>query len=120
VVRRRASQEPIDNGGWSIFHIWWPVPSILNPAISPILRGQGERGRFGGYTNPRVKELAWEWLQAPNKAEQARLAEEIQQESFREVAVVPLGRDFIRTAYNSRLTGFLKAASSYPCNMRWT
>ena len=119
VVQRRASKEPIDRGGWSVFHTWWPAPSILNPATSPILRGQGDRGWFGWYTNPRVEELAGQWLQAPNEAEQARLAEDIQQESFREVPVVPLGRYFIRTAYNAKLTGFLKSASSYPWNVRW-
>ncbi|NKE43987.1 ABC transporter substrate-binding protein [Roseomonas frigidaquae] len=119
VVQRRVSKEPIDRGGWSIFHTWWPSPSILNPATSPILRGQGERGWFGWYSNPRVEELAAQWLQAPTEAEQAQLAEEIQQESFREVPVVPLGRYFIRTAYDARLTGFLKSASSYPWNVRW-
>jgi peptide/nickel transport system substrate-binding protein len=119
VVQRRASKEPIERGGWSIFHTWWPAPSILNPATSPILRGQGDRGWFGWYTNPRVEELAGQWLQAPTEAEQARLAEDIQQESFREVPIVPLGRYFIRTAYNAKLTGFLKSASSYPWNVRW-
>ncbi len=52
-------------------------------------------------------------------AEQARFPEEIQQESFRWVPVVPLGRYFNRAAYSARLTGFLKSASSYPSNVRW-
>jgi peptide/nickel transport system substrate-binding protein len=119
VVQRRTSKEPIERGGWSIFHTWWPAPSILNPAITPILRGQGERGWFGWYSNPRVEELTAQWLVAPDEAAQASLAEEIQQESYREVPVVPLGRYFIRTAYRAGLTGFLKAASCYPWIVRW-
>lgn len=119
VVQRRASREPVERGGWSIFHTWWPSPSILNPAISPILRGQGTNGWFGWYANPRVEALAEEWLTTGDEARQAQLAEEIQQESFREAPVVPLGRYFIRTAYRRGLTGFLKTASSYPWNIRW-
>ncbi|WP_426958635.1 ABC transporter substrate-binding protein [Muricoccus radiodurans] len=119
VIQRRASREPVERGGWSIFHTWWPSPSILNPAISPILRGQGANGWFGWYSNPRVETLAAEWLTAQDEASQARLAEEIQQESYREVPVVPLGRYFIRTAWRTGLTGFLKTASSYPWNVRW-
>jgi peptide/nickel transport system substrate-binding protein len=120
VVQRRTSREPPERGGWSIFHTWWPSPSILNPATSPILRGQGAAGWFGWYANPRVEQLAAEWLVAADAADQARLAEAIQQESFRQVPVVPLGRYFIRTAYRAGLTGFLKTASSYPWNVRWS
>jgi peptide/nickel transport system substrate-binding protein len=119
VIQRRASREPVERGGWSIFHTWWPSPSILNPATIQILRGQGSAGWFGWYANPKVEALAAEWLTTPDEEGQARLAEEIQQESFREVPVVPLGRYFIRTAYRTGLTGFLKTASSYPWNVRW-
>ncbi len=117
LVQRRASKEPVDKGGWSIFHTWWPGVSIINPAVSAILRGQGERAWFGWYGNPRVEQLAADWLLAPTEAEQRRIAEAIQAESFQAVPVLPLGQFFIRTAHRG-LTGMLKGTSPYPWNLR--
>ena len=31
LVQRRVSREPVEKGGWSIFHTWWPGISIMNP-----------------------------------------------------------------------------------------
>ncbi len=84
---------------------------------SPLVRGQGERGWFGWYRNDRVEQLASEWLVAPTEAEQKRLAEEIQTESFAQVPILPLGRFFIRTAHRG-VTGVLKSSAAFPWNIR--
>ena len=118
VVQRRASKEPIDKGGWSIFHTWWPSNTIANPATNPTLRGQGQQGWFGWYKNDRVEQLAAAWLVAPTEAEQARLAAAIQDESMQQVPIVPLGRYFIRTAYRADLTGFVRSSVSLPWGVR--
>jgi peptide/nickel transport system substrate-binding protein len=118
VVQRRASREPVDKGGWSIFHTWWPSYTIANPAVTPVLRGQGAQGWFGWYRNDRVEQLAAEWLLAPTEAEQARLAAAIQDESIRQAPIVPLGRYFIRTAYRSDLTGFVRSSINLPWGVR--
>jgi peptide/nickel transport system substrate-binding protein len=117
LVQRRVSKEPLDKGGWSIFHTWWPGIGIINPAVNATLRGQGERGWFGWYSNPKVEELAASWLVAETEVEQKRIAEAIQQESWREVPFLPLGQFFIRAAYRN-LTGVLKGTSPYPWNVR--
>jgi peptide/nickel transport system substrate-binding protein len=119
VVQRRASKEPPERGGWSMFHTWWPSVSIINPAVNATLRGQGERGWFGWYKNDRVERLAADWLQAATEAEQQRLADEIQRESFAEAPILPLGQFFIRTGYRSGLTGMVKGTSPYHWNLRW-
>jgi len=118
VVQRRASREAPERGGWSIFHTWWPGISIINPAVNATLRGQGERGWFGWYRNDRVEQLAAAWLQASAEAEQERLADEIQKESFENAPILPLGQFFIRTGYRSDLTDMLKGNSPYPWNLR--
>lgn len=118
VVQRRSSREPVERGGWSIFHTWWTAPSVTTPATAPGVRGQGAGGWFGWYANPRVEELNGEWLVADGEAEQARLAEEIQQESYRQIPFVPLGRYFIRTAHRAELSGFLRSGSCYPWNVK--
>jgi peptide/nickel transport system substrate-binding protein len=118
VVQRRASREPVERGGWSVFHTWWPGLSIINPAVNATLRGQGAQAWFGWYENARVERLAAEWLLADGEAEQKRIADEIQKESFENVPIAPLGRFFIRTAYRRDLTGFLKGTAPYPWNVR--
>jgi peptide/nickel transport system substrate-binding protein len=118
VVQRRASREPPERGGWSIFHTWWPGVSIINPAVNATLRGQGERGWFGWYENPRVEEAAAQWLLAETEAEQKRLAEVIQRESFENAPILPLGQFFISTAYRTGLSGFVQGSGAYPWNIR--
>jgi peptide/nickel transport system substrate-binding protein len=118
VVQRRASTESLDKGGWSIFHTWWPSVTIANPATNPTLRGQGQQGWFGWYKNDRVEQLAAEWLLAPTDAEQKKLAAEIQDESYLQAPIVPLGRYFIRTAYRANLTDFVRSSINLPWGVR--
>jgi peptide/nickel transport system substrate-binding protein len=118
VVQRRASREPPERGGWSIFHTWWPGVSIINPAVNATLRGQGDRGWFGWYDNPRVEDAAAQWLLAETEVEQKRLADVIQREAFENVPILPLGQFFISTAYRSGLSGFVQGSGAYPWNIR--
>src|SRR5690606_16538191 len=39
LVTRRASKEPVDKGGWNIFHTWWVGTDVANPAVNAPLRG---------------------------------------------------------------------------------
>lgn len=118
VVQRRASKAAPDAGGWSIFHTWWPSVSIINPAVNATLRGQGERGWFGWYSNPAVEDAASQWLQASTEEEQKRLADLIQRESFEKAPILPLGQFFIATAYRSGLSGFVPGNAPYPWNIK--
>ena len=55
---------------------------------------------------------------AETEAEQKRLADVIQRESFENAPVLPLGQFFIATAYRSGLTGFVPGNAPYPWNIR--
>ena len=44
LITRRAVKEPVDKGGWSIFHTWLVGPDMVNPAVEvPV--GDLDRGR---------------------------------------------------------------------------
>jgi peptide/nickel transport system substrate-binding protein len=118
VVQRRASREPIANGGWSVFHTWWPSLAVDNPAINQTLRGQGGKGWFGWYENPTAEELATKWLMAKDSAEQKAIAEAIQVDAFKQAPIVPLGQFFIPTAYRADLTGFVESTIPIMWNVR--
>ena len=44
VVQRRATKEPVEKGGWSVFHTWFTGGFILNPVVTAPFRGQGADG----------------------------------------------------------------------------
>ena len=73
VVQRRASKEPVEKGGWSVFHTWFTGGFIINPVVSAPFRGQGAGGWFGWYANPNIEQLTQEWLDAKD-ADQRRIS----------------------------------------------
>ena len=58
LISRRAVKEPIDKGGWNIFHTWLVGPDMANPAINYPMRGIGEKAWFGWPTDPRWRSCA--------------------------------------------------------------
>ena len=118
VVQRRTSREPVDKGGWSIFHTTGSSPGYSNPAVSTLVRGQGDKGWFGWWSSPKVEEMVEDWVAAPDAATQRRLADAIGDLALEQVATVPLGMFYTKTAYRSDLTGMLDGPAPYPWNLR--
>lgn len=118
VVQRRASREPVDKGGWSIFHTTGSASGWNSPAVSQPLRGQGTKGWFGWWNGPKLEAMVQEWLAAPDEASQTRLAQAIGAMGLEEAPSVPLGQFFIRTVYRKAITGLLQGPCPYPWNIR--
>lgn len=109
VVQRRASKEPVDKGGWSVFHTWFTGGFIINPVVSAPFRGGNNW--FGWYQNPKIEALTDQWLQAPDLAARKRIAASIQAENFAQVPTVTLGQFQIPTAYRRSLQGQVPCSS---------
>jgi peptide/nickel transport system substrate-binding protein len=118
VIQRRASREPVEKGGWSVFHTWGSGAAWANPAVSSIVRGLGADGWFGWWKGPHVEEMVSQWLDAPDDATRKRLSDEINKEALEGVATIPLGQSFIRTMYRTSITGVMPGNSPYPWNVR--
>ncbi|WP_137177897.1 ABC transporter substrate-binding protein [Roseomonas sp. AR75] len=108
VVQRRASKEPPERGGWSMFCTFWAGLDMFNPGVHQSLRGNGERAWFGWPTIPRIEELRQAWFDAPNLEAQQQICRQIQEVAFDQVPYLPLGQYFQATAYRRNLTGVLK------------
>ena len=119
LVQRRNSREPVEKGGWSVFHTWWFGTSLAHPAISTVIRGMGAKGWAGWYENATVETLTAQWLVAPDEAERDRLAEAIHRETLATLPSAPLGRFFINTAYRKELGGMLEGTTPMPWNLAW-
>lgn len=118
VVQRRTSREPVEKGGWSIFHTTWKSASIANPALNTNIRGQGDKGWFGWFDSPEIERQTAEWLDAASDADQQRLFDQIQRTAFDQAPVVPLGQFVQKTAFRADITGVLPGPAAFPWNVR--
>ena len=118
VVQRRPSKQPVEDGGWSVFHSFGSAASYANPATSSILREQGAAAWFGWPNNPKVEAMVQDWLAAPDEAAQHKVADAIGVQSLEDVSTVPIGQFFIKTAFRKEVTGIKQGIAPYPFNVR--
>jgi len=118
VIQRRNSREATDKGGWSIFHTTGPAAYYGNPAMSPLIRGQGEAGWFGWWKSDRAEALTQEWLFATDEPGQKKAATELGRLGMEEVATVPLGQFTLRTAFRNTITDVQDGTAPYPWGVK--
>ena len=104
VIQRRTSREPVEKGGWSIFHTTGSAPGYSNPAVSTLVRGQGEKGWFGWWSSPKAEEMVGTWLELADPGQRPRLANAIGDLALEDGATIPLGMFYVKTAYRKELT----------------
>jgi peptide/nickel transport system substrate-binding protein len=109
LITRRASKEPIDKGGWNLFHTWTAAPDMLSPALNIPLRANGDKAWFGWPKDPKLEELIDAWFKASDPSEQKKLADAVQEEAYKEVPYVPTGQFVVPTAYRKNLDGIIIA-----------
>jgi peptide/nickel transport system substrate-binding protein len=110
LITRRTSKEPIDRGGWSLFHTWGSAPDFFSPAVNIGIRGNGDKAWFGWPTDPKIETLIDAWFKAPDLAAQKQLAADIQVEAYtNEIPFVPTGQFVVPTAYRKNLEGIIVA-----------
>jgi peptide/nickel transport system substrate-binding protein len=110
VVERRASKEPLDKGGWSLFPYGAPASDYADPLFGTFLRGNGKGAWFGWPTDEKVETLRERWIDSGDPAEQHRLDAEIQLNAFETVPFIPMGQYLPPAAYGKNLKGVLKGA----------
>ena len=108
LITRRTSKEPVENGGWSIFHTWWVGPDMLTPANSAIV-SSGEKAWFGWPNDPKLEELRQAWFNTTDAAAGKKAVEAVQVEAFRFLPYIPTMRFSNPTAYRSNLSGVIDA-----------
>ena len=107
LVQRRTKQEPVEQGGWNVFHTSWGGVDQFNPAVHAFLRGNGKSGIMGWPVSPTIEALRAEWLVAPDLAAQKQVCETMQEQAFKDVPYIPLGQVRAQSAHRSDLQGVL-------------
>ncbi|MBB5696495.1 ABC transporter substrate-binding protein [Muricoccus pecuniae] len=111
VVQRRASREPTDRGGWSMYCSAWSGTDHMDPAGHLMLRGNA--GFFGWLQSDRLETLRDQWFAAPDLAAQQAVARDIQRQALEvDVPYLPLGQFIQPTAYRG-LTGVLPGFAAF-------
>jgi len=77
-----------------------------------------EASWFGWWRNPAAENLSQQWLDAPDEAGRQSAGRSLGQLAMTDVATVPLGQWFGRTAFRRSITGVLPGPSSYFWNVR--
>ena len=109
LITRRTSKEPIDTGGWSIFHTWVVAPDLLSPALDNALRTNGDGAWFGWPKDDHIEKLRDEWFGEADLAGQRKVAAEIQKAAYEFLPYIPTGQFITPTAYRKNLSGIIPA-----------
>jgi len=117
LITRRSSKEPVEKGGWSVFHTWFVGPDITTPALNSPLRGAGDKSWFGWPSDAKLEELRDAWFNAPTLADQKKVAEEMQKRAFESVPYIPTAQFIIPTAYRSNLSGVINSPVTFIWNV---
>ncbi|MGA9868990.1 MAG: ABC transporter substrate-binding protein [Acetobacteraceae bacterium] len=102
VVQRRASKNPIDQGGWNIFFTFLGGVGNVTPASDIAIRSDG-KGWFGWPTDPKMEEARLAWFTAPDLAAQQKCAADMQTAFFANPSYAPLGMYFQPTTHRANL-----------------
>lgn len=109
LVRRRASKDPVDKGGWSAFCTSWSGLTFNDPGGDDPIFGDGAQAWCGWPTSPRLEALRAAWFTAPDLAAQKQIAGDVQRALWEEVPYVPLGQWFPPIACRSELADLVKS-----------
>ena len=112
-MQRRAKPDPVEKGGWSVFHTGWGGVEQTNPVTNIWLRGHGVDAAAGWPTSPELERLRAAWLAAPDTPSQARIAAEMQKQAFIDLPYIPTGQLFTPVAYRANIQGMLTGVPAF-------
>ncbi len=112
-MQRRARPDPVEQGGWSVFHTGWGGVEQANPITNVWLRGNGSDAAAGWPTSPALEQLRAAWLAAPDVAAQAKVAATMQLQAFTDLPYIPTGQVFTPVAYRADLQGMLTGLPAF-------
>jgi len=118
LTNRRASREPVEKGGWSLFHTWAASAVISTPVEHFAMRGLGQKAWAGWFEDDQIEQLTRKWVVAASPERRTALAAAIHARAMEQVPFVLCGQFQIRTAYRAYLSGIIEGNAAYMWNVR--
>jgi peptide/nickel transport system substrate-binding protein len=119
LVQRRASREPVERGGWSVFHTTSAGLSLQQPVTHLFLRANGAQAWFGWPDEPEIERLRAEWVEkGADPAENRRIAAALNRRAMESMYYIPLGFYWQPSAWRRNLQGVFRAPATVFWNIR--
>ncbi|MFO1349130.1 MAG: ABC transporter substrate-binding protein [Gammaproteobacteria bacterium] len=118
LTSRRSKKDPVDQGGWNIFHTWWIGGDISNPISHAGLSGGGpDKAWFGWPSDPKIEELRDAFAKETDLDKRKALAAEIQARALAIGTHGNFGTWFNPVAYRDNIQGVIKSPVQFFWNI---
>lgn len=109
LVGRRAKQDPVDQGGWNIFHTTWVNADMLNPIANVGVNGKGRTGGWFGWAEDKeIEAMRDAYARETDPAKQKQIAADVQKRAFEVGMYYPTGQYTAPLAVRASLKGILQ------------
>lgn len=112
MIRRRASKEPPEKGGWNVFHTQFQGIDIISPASHQYITAGCEKAPPGWPCDKQLEDLRAAFLKEQNPAKQKEIANAMQKRAYEFVPYIAVGQWKQPVAYRSSLSGVLESAAT--------
>lgn len=110
LVGRRAKQDPVDQGGWNIFHTFWVNADMLNPVSNVGINAKGRKGGFFGWAeDAEIETMRNAYALESDPVKQAAIAKAVQERAYAVGMYYPTGQFISPLAVSPKLKGILEA-----------
>ena len=107
LTSRRAETKAPSEGGWHLWHTWWPHPNLMVPVSHPGLTGACEKAWFGWSCDEELQEYSSSWVFETDPAKQREIARKLQLRGHDQVPYAFYGQWEMPTAFRNNLKGVL-------------
>jgi peptide/nickel transport system substrate-binding protein len=116
LTSRRASREPVDKGGWNLFHTWWIGADVIDP-MAIAFSGDPEKGWFGWPEDEELEAARKAFPLAAAPEERLAAAQKVQERLWTIGASGHIGQFFVPVAYRKNVTGLIRSPVQFFWNL---
>jgi peptide/nickel transport system substrate-binding protein len=109
-------REPVDKGGWNMFHTWWIGADVINP-MSIAFSGSPDAGWFGWPEDAELEKQRSAFARAGSLDEQKEIGAKVQERLWTIGASGHLGQFFVPVAYRDNVKGLIKSPVQFFWNI---
>ena len=116
LTSRRASREPVDQGGWNMFHTWWIGADLMNP-MAIAFSGDPDAGWFGWAEDEKLEQARKDFATAQTEEERMEAAKRAQERLWAIGASGEVGQYFQPVAYRKNVDGLIRSPVQFFWNI---